>query len=422
MFCFCHKRICRHILRCLLRRSNFSYEGRESYGVQSIEVFLEDVKEIGQSIETLLFSRTAAEDIKTGNKIIVRAGEIIDKKSVALIQESNVEKVKLRSPTTCKTLYGICRRCYGLDLSKNKPIETGEAIGVIAAQSIGEPGTQLTLRTFKMGGVAGLDITHGLPRVEELLEARSPKGKAALASADGRIEKIEQKGALKVITLKPKEKRAIKTAKKKKARTTIEYAVPRSALIFVEVGDEVKAGQQLSEGHADLRELMEYKGSKGVIRYILNEVQKIYSAEGASINNKHIEIIIRQMFSRVKIKDAGDALNLVMGEIVDKSKFLELNRELKRQQKQPARAVQLLLGVTRVALSTDSFLSSASFQDTSRVLVQASLESRIDSLRGLKENVIIGRLVPLGERHNKKESGSFKKEPETATARSEDEG
>ncbi len=376
---------------------------------ESIEVFLKDAKEIGQSAETLLFSRTVAEDIKIGNKIIMRAGEIIYKNMVALIQESKVETVKLRSPVTCKTLYGICRKCYGLDLSKNQAIGTGEAIGVIAAQSIGEPGTQLTLRTFHVGGVAGLDITHGLPRVEELFEARSPKGKAALASADGRIEKIEQKGALKIITLKPKEKKAIKAVKNKKVKTTIEYSVPRSALIFVETGDEVKAGQQLSEGHADLRELMEYRESKGVVRYILNEVQKIYSAEGASINNKHIEIIIRQMFSRVKIKDAGDAPDSVMGEIIDKSKFLELNRELKRQNKQPARATQLLLGVTRVALSTDSFLSSASFQDTSRVLVQASLEGRVDSLRGLKENVIIGRLVPLGEEHNKKRADNFKK-------------
>ncbi|MBI4086034.1 MAG: DNA-directed RNA polymerase subunit beta' [Candidatus Liptonbacteria bacterium] len=387
---------------------------------ESIEVFLKDAKEIGQSVETLLFSRTLAEDVKVGNKIIARAGEIIDKRSVALIQESKVESVKLRSPVTCKTLYGICRQCYGLDLSKNQAIGNGEAIGVIAAQSIGEPGTQLTLRTFHVGGAAGLDITHGLPRVEELFEARSPKGKAALASADGRIEKIEQKGASKIITLKPKEKKAIKTAKNKKARTTIEYSVPRSALIFVEVGDEVKAGQQLSEGHADLRELMEYRESKGVVRYILNEVQKIYSAEGASINNKHIEIIIRQMFSRVKIKDAGDSPDLVMGEILDKSKFLELNRELKRQNKQPARATQLLLGVTRVALSTDSFLSSASFQDTSRVLVQASLEGRIDPLRGLKENVIIGRLVPLGERHGKKETGNSKKEAGEIIAHSAD--
>ncbi|MEK7546901.1 MAG: DNA-directed RNA polymerase subunit beta' [Patescibacteria group bacterium] len=362
---------------------------------EGIEVFLKDAKDIGQSLETLLFSRTATEDIKSGNKIIVRMGEIIEKKHVALIQESKIESVKVRSPISCKTLYGFCRRCYGLDLSKNEPIKIGEAVGIVAAQSIGEPGTQLTLRTFHVGGVAGLDITHGLPRVEELFEARSPKGKAILASTDGKVEKIEQKGVVKIITVSVKEKRGAK--KKKSDKKTIDYSVSRAALLFVEVGNEVVAGQQMSEGHIDLQELLEYKGSKEVIRYILNEVQKIYSAEGASINNKHIEIMARQMFSRLRIKETGDAQDLVVGEVVDKSKFLEINRELKRKGKQPARAQQLLLGITRVALSTESFLSAASFQDTSRVLVQASLEGRIDPLRGLKENVIIGRLIPTGE-------------------------
>ena len=383
---------------------------------EGIEVFLKDAKEIGQSMESLLFSRTAAEDIKSASKIIVRAGEIIDKKAVALIQESKIESVKMHSPITCKTLYGICRRCYGLDLNKNQLIGIGEAIGVVAAQSIGEPGTQLTLRTFHIGGIAGFDITHGLPRVEELFEARAPKGKAVLVSVDGKIEKIDQKGALKIITVKAKEKKGAGRAGKKKTQKAIEYMVPRSALLFVETGDAVEAGQQLSEGHLDLHELLGYKGSKEVIRYILNGVQKIYSAEGASINNKHIEIMIRQMFSRVKIKDGGDAPDLVMGETIDKSKFLEINRELKKQDKQPARAQQLLLGVTRVALSTDSFLSAASFQDTSRVLVQASLEGRIDPLRGLKENVIIGRLVPVGKNIKKAEMAPYKKELPAVTA------
>jgi len=371
---------------------------------EGIEVLLKDAKDIGQSLDTLLFSRTAAEDIKSGNKIIVRAGEVIEKKHIPLIQETKIETVKLRSPISCKTLYGFCRRCYGLDLSKNAPIKIGEAIGVIAAQSIGEPGTQLTLRTFHVGGVAGLDITHGLPRVEELFEARPPKGKAILSSVDGIVDKIEQKGALKVVTVLVKEKRGPKkktTGKKKADKTSIDYSVPRAALLFVEVGDEITAGQQISEGHIDLQELLEHKGSKEVIRYVVNEVQKIYAAEGASINNKHIEVIARQMFSKLRIKETGDSTDFVVGEVVDKSKFLEINRELKRKGKQPARAQQLLLGITRVALSTESFLSAASFQDTARVLVQASLEGRIDPLRGLKENVIIGRLIPAGDRDKK---------------------
>ena len=196
-----------------------------------------------------------------------------------------------------------------------------------------------------------------------------------------------------------KEKRGAK--KKKTDKKAIDYSVPRAALLFVEVGDKVTAGQQLSEGHIDLQELLGYKGSKEVTRYILNEVQKIYAAEGASINNKHIEVMVRQMFSRLRIKEAGDAQDFVVGEIIDKSKFLEINRGLKRKGKQPARAQQLLLGITKVALSTESFLSASSFQDTARVLVQASLEGRVDSLRGLKENVIIGRLIPAGEAEKK---------------------
>ncbi len=381
---------------------------------ESIEVFIKDSKDIGQSLETLLFSRTAAEDVKSGNKIIVRSGEIIEKKHIPFIQESKIESVKLRSPIACKSLYGFCRRCYGLDLSRNEPIKGGEAIGIIAAQSIGEPGTQLTLRTFHVGGAAGLDITHGLPRVEELFEARPPKGKAILASVDGIVEKIEQKGALKIITITSREKRGVK--KKKNDKKSVDYSVSRAALIFAEVGDEVVAGQQLSEGHIDLQELLEYKGSKEVARYIINEVQKIYSAEGASINNKHIEVMVRQMFSKLRIKETGDAHDFVIGEVIDKSRFLEINRELKRKGKQPARAQQLLLGITRVALSTESFLSAASFQDTSRVLVQASLEGRIDPLRGLKENVIIGRLIPTGDRSKKTETVSVQEEVSVAVA------
>ena len=366
---------------------------------EGIETFLKDAKDIGQSLETLLFSRTTLEDIKSGNKIIVRAGEIIEKKHIPAIQESKLESIKLRSPISCKSLYGFCRRCYGFDLSKNESVKIGEAIGVIAAQSIGEPGTQLTLRTFHVGGAAGLDITHGLPRVEELFEARSPKGKAILSTTDGIVERIEQKGGVKIVTVNVKEKRGAK--KKKTDKKAIDYSVPRAALLFVEVGDKVTAGQQLSEGHIDLQELLGYKGSKEVTRYILNEVQKIYAAEGASINNKHIEVMVRQMFSRLRIKEAGDAQDFVVGEIIDKSKFLEINRGLKRKGKQPARAQQLLLGITKVALSTESFLSASSFQDTARVLVQASLEGRVDSLRGLKENVIIGRLIPAGEAEKK---------------------
>jgi DNA-directed RNA polymerase subunit beta' len=291
--------------------------------------------------------------------------------------------VKVRSPITCKTLYGLCATCYGYNLGDNKPIKIGEAVGVVAAQSIGEPGTQLTMRTFHTGGIAQADITHGLPRVEEIFESRPPKGKAILATEDGVIEKIEESGNLKIVSVRVDGKKS----------KTKEYSVPRSTVLFVESGNEIYKGQQLSEGNVDLRELLELKGVSDVIRYVVNEVQKIYLSEGASINAKHIEVIVRQMFSRVRIKESGDS-EFVLGEIIPKSRFLEVNRRLKKEGRKPARAQQLLLGITRVSLSTDSFLSAASFQDTARVLVKAAIEGRVDPLRGLKENVIIGRLIP----------------------------
>jgi DNA-directed RNA polymerase subunit beta' len=269
-------------------------------------------------------------------------------------------------------------------------VAIGTAAGVLAAQSIGEPGTQLTMRTFHTGGIAGADITHGLPRVEEIFEMRLPKGRAILAPFDGKIDKIEEKGTLKMI-------RIIEDSKKAKAQ---EINIPRGTLLFVKAGDKVRQGDQLSEGNLDIHELYERKGIMEVARYIVNEVQKIYMSEGAPINNKHIEMIIRQMFSRVKISASGDVTDFVMGEIVEKSKFLETNREIKKQGGVPAKAEQILLGVTRVALSSDSFLSAASFQDTARVLVKAAIESKVDKLRGLKENVIIGRLIPMGTRES----------------------
>lgn len=346
-----------------------------------------DGKEFNQSFASKLFSRTALEDVKIGAKVIVKAGEVIDKVAADTIEKSKIDSVKVRSAITCKTLYGLCAKCYGFNLGTNQLAKMGDAVGVIAAQSIGEPGTQLTMRTFHTGGVAGADITHGLPRVEEIFEARPPKGKAILADADGEVLKIEEKGSAKIVTLKTEGKKA----------KNPEYLLPRTALLYVKVGDKVKKGDQLSEGHLDLREILEFKGIGDVERYVVNEVQKIYLSEGASINNKHIEVIVRQMFSRIKIKDAGDAEDFVMGEIVEKPKFLEVNRELKKKGQKLAKAEQLLLGITQIALSTESFLSAASFQDTSRVLVKAAIEGRVDSLRGLKENVIIGRLIPAGD-------------------------
>jgi len=358
---------------------------------EGIEIFRKDGDNYGYRFSDRLYSRTTLENIKiparggsaSGGKIIVRAGEIIDSQTAELIEKSKLESVKVRSPITCKTLYGVCSRCYGLDLGNNQPIKLGESVGIVAAQSIGEPGTQLTLRTFHTGGVAGVDITHGLPRVEEVFEARPPKGKALLAEVDGVVESIKENNLIKTIKIKTKKTKYL------------EYPVPRTTILLVKTGDKVVRGQQLCEGSINLKELLVLRGDRETERYIINEIQKIYVPEGTLINDKHIEIIIQQMFSRVQIKDEGDT-DFIAGDIVEKSKFLEINRQTKKLKGEPAKAHLVLMGIAQAGLSTESFLSAASFQETSRVLVGAALSGKVDKLRGLKENVIIGRLIPAG--------------------------
>ena len=365
-------------------------------GQKRYELSRAEGMEFGLNFKDQLFSRTALEDVKADGKTVLKAGDVIDRDTAKKLQESKLETVKVRSPITCKTLYGICVKCYGFDLGNNRSVAHGAAVGIVAAQSIGEPGTQLTMRTFHTGGVAGGDITHGLPRVEELFETRPPKGRAFLAEDDGVIDSIEEKGLLKVLRLKA-------IGKKDKM---YEYLVPRLSVLFVRVGDTVKKGDQLSEGALDLKDLFTLRGSKSVEKYVINEVLRIYVSEGATISNKHVEIIVRRMFSRVKIKESGDT-DFVRGEIIEMSKFLEVNRAMKNAGKQPAKAQQLLLGITKVALSTQSFLSAASFQETARVLITAATEGRVDTLRGLKENVIIGRLIPVGTGWTAHQTGDF---------------
>jgi len=360
---------------------------------EGIVVFKKECEKANIPLGTRIFGRVSLEDIKIGNEIIVKKGEIINKKAVELIEKSNIEKVFVRSPIKCKTLYGLCAKCYGYDLGYNQLVKIGQAVGIISAQSIGEPGTQLTMRTFHVGGVAGLDITHGLPRVEELFEVRTPKTKAIISEVDGKVEKIEESGGRKRIIISVQSQKGSK--KKDKKDKVVEYIVPREFILFVNVGDKVSVGDQLSEGNLDLRELLKYKGEEEVIHYLLSEIQKVYIREGSPVHSKHIEIIIRQMFSRLRIIDPGDS-DFMLGDIVDKSRFIEVNRELKKAGKKLAHAEQLILSISNVALTSDSFLSAASFQDTVRVLVKAAIEGKIDYLRGLKENVIIGRLIPSG--------------------------
>jgi DNA-directed RNA polymerase subunit beta' len=269
-------------------------------------------------------------------------------------------------------------------------------VGVVAAQSIGEPGTQLTMRTFHTGGVAGGgDITMGLPRVQEIFEARVPGGKAEMSHDDGKVLEITPEKVIKIKSKVPSAK------SKSKKSEVVEYQIPAKSAIWVEPGQEVKKGQQLCEGSLELKELFKLAGEEETQRYIIKEIQKIYVSQGALIHDKHIEIICRQMFSRIRIKDSEDS-SFSSGEIIEKTKFLEENSQLKKAKKKPAKGVSILLGISRVALTTDSFLSAASFQETSRVLIKASLEGKEDKLRGLKENVIIGKLIPAGTGFKKK--------------------
>ncbi len=361
-------------------------------GVQKgFEIVQADSEEINKTLGQRAFSRVVFEDLKdpAGN-VILKKGETVDHEKAKLINEKKCERVVVRSPLTCRSLNGVCQQCYGYDLGNNANIKLGEAVGVVAAQAIGEPGTQLTMRTFHVGGVAGGgDITTGLPRVEEIFEIRPPKGKAVLSDVDGEVSEISEMGHEKIIKID------IDPVVAKKTPTTKEFRIPTSSGILAEIGKTFKKGEPLSEGHADLRELFKLAGHKVVERYVIKEVQKIYSMQGAPIHDKHIEIIVRQMFSRVRIKDQGDT-NFSGGEVVEKQEFRKTNLRAIRAGQRPATAYQLLMGITRVALSTSSFLSSASFQETARVLIDAAIRGKKDALRGLKENVIIGRLIPAG--------------------------
>lgn len=395
---------------------------------------------------------------KKSGQVIVKAGEIITDALARQIDKSDADEVRVRSVLRCRLPKGLCQKCYGFDLSRNDLVQLGVAVGIIAAQSIGEPGTQLTMRTFQTGGVAGgEDITQGLPRVEELFEVRPPKKRAFMADVTGHAEvvsleqrviessegqkifegrfgqkavrikyqtakeiiynlsrndelKVEEGQKIltdQVIIVKKsgaeikaeceglivKEKNKIKILAQVEAEK--EYVIPAGYMLWVKTGDLVNAGDQLTEGHLDLSALHQLRGREAVEKYILQEIQKIYSSQGQKLNDKHVELIIRQLFSRVYVREAGDT-ELLSGEIIEKAQFVVENERIKKAKGELAKGEELLLGVTRVSLTTESFLSAASFQETARVLINAAISGKVDRLEGLKENVIIGRLIPAG--------------------------
>jgi DNA-directed RNA polymerase subunit beta' len=337
-----------------------------------------------------IHGRILAEDLKDSeDKIVYKKGFLITKEEARIIEGMGFEKVFVRSPLTCKTVHGICQKCYGLDLGRGNLIKLGEAVGIIAAQAIGEPGTQLTLRTFHAGGVAGADITTGLPRVEEIFERRIPKNPAIVSQTDCEIFEIKNKDNKEKII------KVFSISKEDGKKNEIEYNVAYRRSPIVQVGDKVKKGELLTDGSADITEIFKYGGKEMVEEYIIQEINKVYELQSASISRKHTELIIRQMFSRRKIKDAGET-NFSAGDIVENTALVEENVRVQKIGGKEAKAEIVALGITEVSLRTKSWLSAASFQNTNRVLVENAIKGGVDTLRGLKENVIIGRLIPAG--------------------------
>ena len=332
-------------------------------------------------------------------EVIVEKGEYITEALADKIEKAGIKSVEIRTTLTCKTENGVCQMCYGRNLATNNVVEIGEAVGIMAAQSIGEPGTQLTMRTFHTGGVAsGSDITQGLPRVEELFEARNPKVKSTVAEIAGKITNIEnQNGKFKISITNDNETR----------EQTTNYGVK----LRVEVGDEVKPGDRLNEGAVNPKELLAVTDPITVQNYIVQEVQKVYRSQGVDIADKHIEIIVRKMINRMRIVDAGDT-NLLVGKVVSINKFTGENKKVILLGKKPATARPLMLGITKASLETDSFLSAASFQETTRILTDAAIKGKVDKLEGLKENVIIGKKIPAGTGVRKYVNTEFKLENE----------
>ena len=365
-------------------------EDRTEIPGMTVRAFM-DGKETIESLKDRITGRYTCEDIYDGNgEIIVKRNHMITPSRAARILSTGVnekgepiEAVKIRTILTCRSHVGICAKCYGANMATGEPVQVGEAVGIIAAQSIGEPGTQLTMRTFHTGGVAGDDITQGLPRVEELFEARKPKGLAIIAEFGGKAELRDTKKKREVVI------------SNEETGETKAYLIPYGSRIKVLDGQVLEAGDELTEGSVNPHDLLKIKGIRAVQDYMLREVQRVYRLQGVDIADKHIEVIVRQMLKKVRIENSGDT-DFLPGTLVDFLEYEDMNERLTAEEKEPADGRQVLLGITKAALATNSFLSAASFQETTKVLTEAAIKGKIDNLIGLKENVIIGKLIPVG--------------------------
>ncbi len=374
--------------------------------IEGVVKYKTDGDEIGVTLGDRLIGRVSLQELKDERgKVFIKKGNLINKEQGEKIDKMGLAEFKIRTVMRCKSLKGICAACFGWNLGDNALAKRGDAVGIVTAQAIGEPGTQLTMRTFHVGGVAGgSDITQGLPRIEEIFEVRSPRGQAIVSEYEGRVQDIISQGGQKVIKIEVETKDGKKDIK--------EYSFPVGVGVFVAKGDLITKGAQLTEGNLNLQELFEMSGQEAVERYVVKEVESIYVTQGASINEKYIEVIVRQMLSRVRVLDPGDT-PLLPGEVVEKWEIWNENAGLNKtgktgkmgekgemgkggEKKRKATFEQMLLGITKVSLTTSSFLSAASFQETARSLINAAVEAKEDHLRGLKENVIVGRLIPAG--------------------------
>lgn len=341
--------------------------------------------EIIEPLEERLEGRYSRKTIRhpETKEVIARENDLITEAIATQIVDAGIEEVTIRSAFTCNTKHGVCKKCYGKNLATGTEVEVGEAVGIIAAQSIGEPGTQLTMRTFHTGGVAGDDITQGLPRIQEIFEARNPKGQAIITEVGGEVVSIEEgRDRQQEITIQGTDDRR-------------SYNIPYTARLRVEEGTIVERGEALTEGSVDPKALIRVRDVLSVQEYLLAEVQKVYRMQGVEIGDKHVEVMVRQMLRKIRVMDTGDT-NILPGTLMDIHTFTEANRDAILSGSQPATGRPVLLGITKASLETDSFLSAASFQETTRVLTDAAIKGKRDELLGLKENVILGKLVPAG--------------------------